>query len=144
VIRAHRTTAHDLMRHSPVVVGWTWLAHPDPSTCPVCWAMHGSVHLKSETLDSHPQWRCTMVSRSASWEQLGFRGIADRQPAIRSGAALFVRLPAGEHRAVLGPARYRLYREGALRLEDLVRPTYNPRWAAACARRTLTELQAVR
>jgi hypothetical protein len=123
VIRAHRSASHDLMRQSPLVVGWTRHAHRDPSTCPVCSAMHGSVHPKTETLYSHRQCRCTMVPRTASWEQLGFRGIPDRQPTIPTGAAPFARLSAGEQRAILGPTRYRLCRDGALDLRDLVRPT---------------------
>jgi hypothetical protein len=98
------------------------------------------MHPKTEAMHPHPQCRCTMVPRTASWEQLGFPGIPDHRPAIPTGVSLFARLPAGQQREVLGPTRYRLYREGALDLWDLVRPTYNPRWGPGLRPANLSEL----
>ena len=74
-----------------------------------------------------------MVPRTAAWEQLGFHGTPDRRPTTPCGAALFARVSAGEQRAILGPTRCRLYRQGAIDLEDFARSTYSPRWAGVCA-----------
>ena len=83
---------------------------------------------QDRALDSHPQCRCTMVPRTASWDQLGF---AASPAGRRSHRRRPVRPPA---RRDLGPTRVRLYREGALDLRDLrprhLQPAVGPRPAA--------------
>lgn len=140
-IRAYRTASADQMQAMQQVVrGWTWTAEIGPRTCPACLAMHGTEHPTSETMDTHPNCRCTMVPRTASWDELGFTGIPDRRPRIPTGEEAFARLPEADRLAILGRRRLAAYDAGEISLEDLVRTTHSPRFGAGRRAATLTEL----
>lgn len=54
--------------NSDVVKSWTWLAEPD--ACPFCTDMNGTVHDLGESLDSHPNCRCTMLPNTVSYQDI--------------------------------------------------------------------------
>jgi SPP1 gp7 family putative phage head morphogenesis protein len=137
---AYRQAAGESFRQSPAVTGWTWVAQLDTRTCPVCWAMSGTVHDLTESLDSHPNCRCIQAPRTRSWAELGFRGIRDARPQIPAGVAVFARLPVASQRAILGPARYRLLKQGRITLADVVQPTHSAMWGDGRRTATVREL----
>lgn len=127
---AYRQAHLDTYRlNQDVVRGWTWWATVDRRTCASCWAQHGTEHGLAEPLSSHPQCRCTMVPRTASWGELGFQ-VPDGRPVIASGEELFARLSPVDQLAVLGPAKLEAYQAGLIALGDLVEHTHHPRWGA--------------
>jgi hypothetical protein len=69
-----------------------------------------------------------MVPRTASWEELGFGGLPDTRPNIRTGEELFARLTPYEQSEVLGVSKYESYASGKIELRDLVEHTHHPRW----------------
>lgn len=124
-----------------VVKGWAWLATADARTCPVCWAMHGSVHTLDERLDSHLACRCAMVPLTVPWGELGFRAQPTGwQPPL--GADVFAALPAGDQRRILGPGKFAAYQAGQIQLADLVAPTVHPVYGPGLRERSLKDAVA--
>ena len=69
MMSAYRTGALNIYRaNSDVVKGWTWLAAA--GACDYCEGMNGSHHDLSETLESHPNCRCTMQPDTVSYEDI--------------------------------------------------------------------------
>lgn len=140
----YRTAALETFRsNEAVTTGWVWLAQLSHRTCPVCWAMHGTVHTLDESLDSHPSCRCTMAPQTLTWEQLGFTGLSETRPAVEAGEAVFARADEVLQRAVLGPGKFAAYQSGRLRLADLVQPTVSPVWGAGLRERSLRDALTV-
>lgn len=140
-LRAYRgATQATYQANQDVVVGWTWVASLSQRTCISCWMMHGTVHGLEETLDDHPNGRCTMAPRTRGWAALGYPGVPDGRPLIEPGPAVFMRQPAAVQRRVLGPAAFEAWQDGALRLEEMVGRRYDPRWGTM---RTARSLRAV-
>lgn len=128
-IRAYRVTTLEGFRANPAVVQqWTWQCTYDVRTCAACWAMSGTVHPVDEMLNSHPGCRCSMLPRTASYQDLGFDGVPDSRPTVRVGTDVFDALSAAEQRAILGPGKYAAYTEGRITLPDLVQRTRSARW----------------
>jgi len=140
VIRAYRETSRELYERSPAVKGWLWWA--EVNACPVCSAEHGSEHDLSETLDSHPSCRCTMLPVTLSWRELGY-DLPDGRPALQSGSERFAGLAEADKLAIVGRARLDAYNAGEITLQDMVRETRHPRWGAGKRVATLRELELV-
>jgi SPP1 gp7 family putative phage head morphogenesis protein len=140
MLRPYREVTHERFQASQVVTGWTWLAVLDARTCPVCAAMNGTEHTDDETLDSHPNCRCTAAPRTKSWVDLGFSGIPDRRPPVLTPEQRFAALPEGDRLAILGARRLAAYESGAITLAEMVRVTESPRWGPGRRAATLTEL----
>lgn len=104
--------------------GWYWHAELDRRTCPVCVARHGSYHTADESLDSHAGCRC--VPRWEKPRESGAQWFSDQDSATRT--------------LVLGPGKAKLYEAGTITLDDLVVPTYSPRWGHGARVATLAEL----
>lgn len=127
-LRAYREASRQsYLANSDIVKGWYWQAALSARTCVSCWAMHGSLHELNETLDSHPQCRCTMFPALKSWKELGYPNAED-SPTPRTGPELFAEQPAEVQRAVLGPAAYEAYRAGGVSLRDFVGVKEDARW----------------
>lgn len=132
-LRSYRSASLENYRaNADVVSGWVWLAELDADTCPVCWAMHGTVHGLEEEFGSHPQCRCSPSPLVPGVE------------APARGVDLFEQLPEPEQQQVLGPASYELYRQGRLGLEDLVGYRDDPDWGPVRYRRSLEAIGARR
>lgn len=116
-LRAYRETTRAIYgRNADIVRGYIWVAAVNSGrTCAVCFAMHGSYHETGEPFGTHPNCRCVMVP------YLGGRS------GIPKGEKLFAKLPPERQKAILGPARYRLYREG-VPLSNVVGYANHPKW----------------
>lgn len=132
VLRAYREAMRARMGATSEVEGWVWLSARDRRTCPMCWAMHGTVHRKDEAMHTHPNCRCS-------------QGPLPRGTDIRitAGAQAFGQLPAEDQLFVLGPAKYRAYRAGAIDLEDLVGQGTSVKWGPTRFERSLRSVLGV-
>lgn len=134
-----------------VVKGWIWNANESSTTCGICWAMNGSYHEHDETFDSHPNCRCAPSPATKSFDEIlaegGFDPIGQEyDTAARPFDAdeRFDRvLSEDEKIRVLGPGKYRLWRDGEIKLRDLVRPTEHPVWGPGLRETTLRELRGL-
>lgn len=145
VLRAYRLTTLDLFqRNQNVVAEWAWQCTYDTRTCAACWAMSGTTHSLDEPLNSHPGCRCSMLPRTRSWEELGFKGIPDTRPQVPSGVDVFNALPDADKLAILGPGKLAAYRDGRITLPDLVKRTRSPRWGPGRRERSLRDALAMK
>lgn len=140
MIGAYRETATETYKASEVVNGWTWHASLDDRCCPGCLAMHGQRFGADETLDSHPNCRCTQLPATPSWADLGFDDIPDGRQPIETGAERLGQMPEADQLAILGRRRLDAYNAGDIGLDDLVRTTKHAEWGAGRRAATLTEL----
>lgn len=129
ILRAQRDATRTRYEQAPGVDEWVWLSAADSRTCAVCWAMHGTRHPVDDTLDGHPNCRCTMVPVVTG-------GSADK---IRSGDELLAEVSEEQARKILGPKRHELWVAGELDLSDMVGQRDNAEWGTM---RTLTPLGA--
>lgn len=116
---AYRNTNHVAWQQSGVVSGWIWVSALDPErTCSSCWAMHGSRHDVSETLDDHHSGLCApepIVSSDADYEA--------EPPDVKTGEQVFKSYPAAKQAEVAQAggwgAQYRAYKDGAITFEQM-------------------------
>jgi len=147
-LRAHReATRASYQANSDIVKGWVWHAKLDDTrTCAACWAMHGTEHKLDEILDDHPNGSCSMVSKTATWAEIGKRygidlsDIPDTNPEIEPGITLFEKLPAQKQIAILGPAKYAAWKDGKFTLSDLVGRKRSREWGTHRYERSLQDL----
>lgn len=129
--RAFRSATRESYRRNPhVVKGWIWYANinGDPEPCLACLAMHGTKHSMDETLDDHPNGRCTMLAITPSFEELGIEGVDQPETAVESGADWFDRQPEERQREIMGEERYDLWKQGNLDFEDLATTRHSDEW----------------
>lgn len=104
---------------------WQWVAECDATTCPYCWAMHGTTHPATESMIAHNHCRCQ----------------ARRVDARRQTAdSRFDRLSQKQQNMVLGPTAGQAYREGKFSLSDTFEYVDHPQWGRVMRRKNLTEL----
>ena len=118
LLRAQREATRSRLEDAPGIDEWVWLSAADSRTCAVCWAMHGTRHPVTETLDGHPNCRCTMVPAVPG-------GSADKIP---TGDTLLATRPLEEQRRILGPKRHELWADGRQTLDDMVGRRSNGQW----------------
>jgi SPP1 gp7 family putative phage head morphogenesis protein len=141
MLRAYREARRQsYLANDDVVEGWIWYSARDSRTCPMCWAMHGTVHRSDEVLDDHPNGRCTDLPLTKTWRELGFEGVPETRAKVEAGESLFARLPEEQQRAILGNAAFEAYRAGALKLSDFVGRQSDPRWGTMRYTRSLREI----
>lgn len=127
MVSAYRAAALGTYRQHPdVVQTWVWDATLDATTCPVCYAMHGTEFELGEDFDTHPNCRCSPIPRTVSFASLGAPDATETAVTPVSGEDVFRRLPAGTQRAILGPGKFAAWRGNRIRLEDLVAETTGP------------------
>lgn len=132
-LRSYRTAAHENYNaNDDITEGWMWISAHQLRTCPVCWAMHGTIHPLTEIMASHPNCRCTQVP--VLKEQYG--GAPDD---VRSGEEEFAKLTEAEQKFVLGPAKFQAFKAGSISLKSLVRETHSEQWGAGRAEASLKE-----
>ena len=119
-LRAYRESSMETWRRDGDVSRWQWFSTLDRTACPVCWAMHGTLHPITETMGSHPSCRCTPLPV--------VNGTPPPIPETESGVARFERLTYMEQRDLIGPRKHDAYLDGRLRLPDLVATENDPRW----------------
>lgn len=143
LLRAYRESSLRLYRaNRDVVTGWVWWSSRTERTCPVCWAMHATKHALDEMFGSHPNCRCTPLPETKTWRELGFGDVpGDKRLDVEPGEEAFKRLPAGQQRRILGPAKYRAYSQGTLTLPELVKVTHDARWGITRTERSFRDLR---
>lgn len=118
--------------HADILDGWEWHCELSQRSCPACIAMDGTRHpLDEPGPNDHVNGRCTAVSVTKSWADLGFEGI-EEPPSIRpTGAEWFAEQPVDVQRSILGPARYDAWQAGAYPVDAWARTVHNPDWRPA-------------
>jgi len=84
--------------------------------------------------------RCAMIPETRTWDELGFRGIAETSVQVEAGADWFARQSVDLQREILGPTKLVAYQGGAIRLEDLVGVRQDPRWGITRHQLSLRQL----
>ncbi|MGV3617921.1 MAG: phage minor head protein [Fimbriimonas sp.] len=129
-IGAYRSAQIESYRaNSDVVTGWRWTCARQTRTCPLCWAMHGTIHPLDKTMDTHLACRCTQSPQTAN---------SPRRP---TGEEEFAKLSARDQKLILGPGKYELYRNGRMSLPDVVEDTYSAKWGAGRRVRSLASVK---
>ncbi len=129
--RAFRSATRETYRRNPhVVKGWIWYANIDgePEPCLACLAMHGTKHEMDETLDDHPNGRCTMLAITPSLEELGIEGVDEPDRSVETGEDWFNRQPEERQREIMGEERYGLWKQGNLDFEDMATTRHSDEW----------------
>ncbi len=112
-----------------VVEGWIWHSALQANTCAACWAMHGTFHRLDETLDDHPNGRCSMVPVTKSLAEIvGDPSIPDRRVQVEPGEEILRSKPPEFQREVLGRAKWEAWNLRRIRLSDLVDTTWSDAW----------------
>lgn len=127
-----------------VVAEWTWTAALDSRTCVGCLGMHGSTHPVTETLDGHPRCRCVMVPRTVDWADLlgdDAAGLADTRPSIPTGQEWLEGQPESVQRAVLGPGKFKAWKEEGVTLPEMVTQVDSPEWGTHRREASLREIR---
>lgn len=143
-LRAYREASRQSYQaNEDVVEGWIWHAAADGETCACCWAMHGTEHPLSETLDDHQQGRCSMLPKTVSWADiLGDDTLPDTRPVVPAGDALFADLGEDEQRTILGDEAFGHWQAGTITLSDMVTQTHDQRWGSTRRQATVAEALA--
>lgn len=141
VMDSYREAAYQTYQaNSDVLEGWVRHEACDRRTCPACFALHGQVYKLNERFERHPNCRGSLLPRTKTWEQLGFKGISETRPAVTKGPALFEQLSDVNKMQVLGPAAFRAYRAGEIRLKDYPRTWMDRKWGEQLNSRSLTQI----
>lgn len=164
-LRAQRIAANENYRaNDGVVKGWRWSASLDGRTCPSCYAMHGTIHPLSETMESHVNCRCTSIPQTHSYQELFERyGLnpedgsnidlmnnreevykkynisPDKLRRVMGGEEAFRSLSEAEQRGILGNTRWLAWRDGKLNFGDFVKKTYDPEYGGGIGLPSLRE-----
>ena len=126
----------DMRANSDLIQGWIWSADKTARTCAVCWGKHGSKHTLEESMRSHTSCRCTMLP----W----FHDDTEEDTAAYgNGEKDFRRdLTEAEQRRVLGPAKFDLWKKGAIKLADLIGEKNSSVWGKSLYEKSVTQLIA--
>ena len=164
-LRAQRIAANENYRaNDGVVKGWRWSASLDGRTCPSCYAMHGTIHPLSETMESHVNCRCTSIPQTHSYQELFERyglspeeggnidlinkreevyekyGISpDKLNQQLTGEEAFRKLSPDRQRSILGNTRWLAWNDGKLEFDDFVKTTYDPEYGRGIGLPSLRE-----
>lgn len=141
-LRAYRTGSTLTYQASAEALrGWVWLSAADSRTCAACWAMHGTTHTLDESMESHPNCRCTPVPWVRPWSELGLDDDSTPQLPVE-GERAFRRLPRTDQRRILGVGGEVLYRRGDVELRDFLATRHHPLYGQSIGRASLQQAQA--
>jgi hypothetical protein len=119
-IWTYRQTNHVAWQRSGVVAGWIWSATLDTTTCGSCWAMNGTKHDVSETLDDHHRGRCAPIPQVVSSSDYQVEPLD-----IPSGEEVFSRYSRGQQESIAKAGgwlpQYRAWQDGAMAFSDMTR-----------------------
>jgi hypothetical protein len=144
-LRSYRAAAQvGLESNADILDGWVWSSALTANTCPVCWALHGSIHPVTEVLQDHVCGRCTARPLTKPWKEIGkvigvdLSGIEETRTAVITGDQALSRRGEDFQRELLGPGRYELWKSG-VKLADMVMWKDDPEWGKSPALRPLKE-----
>ncbi|MAH47015.1 hypothetical protein CMI37_14405 [Candidatus Pacearchaeota archaeon] len=141
-LRAHReATRATYAANTDVVKGWRRHAHKDDLTCFACLALDGTLYATDQRMDAHPNDRCVMVPETVTYKDLGLDVPEDRRET-QKGPDWFRAQPASTQREMMGPAKFKAWKDGKFDIEDMAKVTSNPTWGASATEKSLKELVA--
>jgi SPP1 gp7 family putative phage head morphogenesis protein len=142
MVDAHREASRYVHQaNADVLAGWVWLSRLDRRACLACWVMHGSEFPVAEPGPAgHPQCRCARMPKVRPWRELGIP-MDEPGDQLVDARARFDALDDADQLAVMGAARLRLLRSGAIGWNDLVVRRDNPGWRPSYAPRPVRDLQ---
>lgn len=127
-LRAYRNAQLDRMAKMKEIERWVWVSARDRRTCAFCWAQHGRVFTTDRRMATHPNCRCSQGPLPKG---------ANTTAIVGNGKALFDKLPAAQQLAILGPAKFRAFKAGAIELRDLVGSANHKDWGPIGYERSL-------
>lgn len=141
---AHRAaTKASEKANKEVLQEWEWHASLGARTCPSCWAKHGIRHpLDEDGPNDHQNGRCTRVSITKSWAELGFKGIDEPASVTPDAEAVFNSLTPETQRAIMGPERLRMLQDGDIKWADLSTIKQTAGWRDSYTVTPLKDLKA--
>lgn len=132
MIRAYRLASQEQYNSSQVVRSFTRLAAKSDRTCTACLALDGKVYPTDRLMEVHPLDRCTMVPNIRGYPNVRFQ----------TGKEWFKTLDEAQQRAILGPGKYELYRQGRIEFEDLATIKEDDIWGPSAQPTPLKDLAA--
>lgn len=127
-LRAYREAARMAYQHHTGVIRWRWLASLDVRTCALCWAMDGREFPLTVKFTSHIGCRCSMVP------------VTEKSSKAITGAERFDELEPGQQLEILGPQKFKLYKERKITLDQLVGVRYSAEWGLVRYEKSAQEL----
>lgn len=115
--------------NADILTSWIWTAALSTKTCPACWGMHGTEFPLSQAgPEGHQNCRCTRVSKTKTWAELGFTGMAEPSSIMPNRDTVFNALPPESQREVLGPKRYDAWQSGNYPMDSWATKRSTPEW----------------
>lgn len=129
--------------NADILQDWEWHADLSARTCPSCLAMHGTRHpLEEPGPDDHQNGRCTRVSITKTWKELGF-DIEEPLSVTPSAQDWYENLTPESQAAIMGPARAGLLADGSIQWADLATVRSTPGWRDSVVPTTVKDLLAL-
>jgi SPP1 gp7 family putative phage head morphogenesis protein len=127
---AHRAaTQASEKANKDILQEWEWHAALNARTCPSCWAKHGTRYpLDQDGPNDHQNGRCTRVSVTKSWAELGFTGITEPPSLTEDAQTVFNNLTPETQRAIMGGTRLELLQSGKIQWGDLTSVKHTDGW----------------
>jgi SPP1 gp7 family putative phage head morphogenesis protein len=126
--------------NSHVVKYWRWSASKSKRTCPLCLAMDGREFPLEDSFGSHPACRCSPIPVTASWEELGIKGVITQPSRYKTGRQWLDEQSPEVQTLVLGKKAASLYQKGELTLSDFVGYREDQTWGPTRYARSLKEI----
>jgi hypothetical protein len=128
MIRASREAQRQLYTQNPAVTGYRRQATQDARVCLACLALSGTLQATDTIMPSHPNCRCVMIPETLSWAEItGDSSIPDTRPEVATPDRILAGLTDAEKMAIMGPARFELYKNGKPLL-DMVQVKQDKDW----------------
>lgn len=132
-LRVMRAASLMQYRESGVVEKYMRLSAKDNRVCPACLMADGKIYDLDVEFEEHPQGRCVPVPVV----------IGVPLPTWEFGMDWFKRQSPNIQEAILGKGRYKAWKEGRFKLEDLITRRYNKIWGNSLIPTPLKELVEV-
>jgi SPP1 gp7 family putative phage head morphogenesis protein len=126
---AHRAaTQASEKANKDILEDWEWHAALNARTCPSCWSKHGTRHpLDEPGPNDHQNGRCTRVSVTKTWKELGF-DIKEPASITPDAQTEFNNLTPDTQKNIMGAQRLELLQSGQIKWADLSTKTSTAGW----------------
>lgn len=128
-VRAFRQASFLSYQNDPSVVSYRRMAARQTRTCVMCLALDGTEYPTDELMEVHPSDRCVMVPTVRGFPPTTWK----------SGREWFAEQNQATQREMLGPARYKLYRQGTP-LTAFVEKSVHETWGPSLKLRPLAQM----
>lgn len=136
---ARRAFTENAFETGGVIKGWIWHSALDSRCCACCIALHGKEFKVEEKMANHPNCRCAMIPKTATWEELGFGSITETTPEIPEGENWFSKQSDHFQLNTLGPKKFKLYKNGKIKIEDLIYKRVDSVWGSMHVEATIAQ-----